>query len=513
MAKPNEKLAESLKVLKAFQDQEIVGIRSGEISRTHRERLQENGYLKEVLKGWYIVASPEEPDGDTTSWYISYWKFCARYLNEKYGEDYTLSAEQSIILHSDNKTVPDQLIVRATNAPNKTIALLHGGSIYEMRSGLPKSGEIITKDGIRMLSLTSALVNMSPVMYQQKVIEVRTALSLIKDASEILPPLLTDGRPIIAGNLAGAFRNNNQPEVADEIVKTMESAGYNIKEVDPFDSKSNIILRGNSPYVNRIELMWEDMRQTVIENFPAEPGIASNQDAYLEAVDKIYLTDAYHSLSIEQYVVSKELIEKVRKGDWDVENNEDDKKQRNALAARGYWLASRAVKKSIQAVLNGANSGEVFSEDHRDWYRELFAPSVRAGIIDAANLAGYRSSPVYIKNARHVPPNVNAVRDAMPVLCELLTKEHNASVRAILGNFIFVYIHPYRDGNGRMGRFLMNLMLASGGYPWTVIPVELRNNYMDALDKASAEGNIEPFAKFIGDLVLSSMKGEPVAKI
>jgi len=38
----------------------------------------------------------------------------------------------------------------------------------------------------------------------------------------------------------------------------------------------------------------------------------------------------------------------------------------------------------------------------------------------------------------------------------------------VLGHFVFVYIHPYLDGNGRIGRFLMNLMLAAGGYPWTV---------------------------------------------
>jgi len=513
MAKPNEKLAESLKVLKALQDNDIVGIRSSEISRTHRERLQENGYLKEVSKGWYIAANPEEQEGDTTSWYIAYWKFCSRYLNEKYGEDYTISAEQSIILHAENKTVPKQLIVRATKAPNKTIELLHGGSVYEMQSGLPKSGEIIPKEGIRMLSLTSALVNMSPVMYQHDVIEVRTALSMIRDASEILPPLLTGGHPIIAGKLAGAFRNNNQPEIADEIIKTMKSAGYKIKETDPFNSQSNTTLIGRSPYINRIKLMWEDMRKTVINNFPTEPGIPSNHDAYLTAVDEIYITDAYHSLSIEQYVVSKELIEKVQTGEWDAANNENDRKQKDAMAARGYWLASKAVKQSIHAVLKGANSGKVFSEEHRDWYRELFAPSVVAGIIDLADLAGYRSSSVNIKDARHVPPSVDAVRDAMPVLCELLTTESNASVRAVLGHLIFVFIHPYRDGNGRMGRFLMNLMLASGGYPWMVIPVQQRKEYMNALDVASADGNIEPFSKFIGELVNASMKGEPVAKI
>jgi len=57
------------------------------------------------------------------------------------------------------------------------------------------------------------------------------------------------------------------------------------------------------------------------------------------------------------------------------------------------------------------------------------------------------------------------------------------------------------DGNDRMGRFLMNLMLASGGYPWTVIPVGERKTYMDALEKASVGEEIVPFADFLAGLV------------
>ena len=71
----------------------------------------------------------------------------------------------------------------------------------------------------------------------------------------------------------------------------------------------------------------------------------------------------------------------------------------------------------------------------------------------------------------------------------------------VLGHFIFVYIHPYMDGNGRMGRLLMNAMLAGGGYPWTVIPVERRDEYMQALEQASVHQNIEPFTEFLASLV------------
>jgi Fic family protein len=101
----------------------------------------------------------------------------------------------------------------------------------------------------------------------------------------------------------------------------------------------------------------------------------------------------------------------------------------------------------------------------------------------------------------------------MPVLFDLLKDEKEASVRATLGHFTFVFIHPYMDGNGRMGRFLMNVMLASGGYPWTVIPVEQREAYMQALEQASVYQNIEPFTTFLAHLVKKAMEGKPVATI
>ena len=46
----------------------------------------------------------------------------------------------------------------------------------------------------------------------------------------------------------------------------------------------------------------------------------------------------------------------------------------------------------------------------------------------------------------------------------------------------------------------MNLMMASGGYPWTVVPVERRDEYMQALEAASVRQNIVPFTKFLASL-------------
>ena len=138
----------------------------------------------------------------------------------------------------------------------------------------------------------------------------------------------------------------------------------------------------------------------------------------------------------------------------------------------------------------------------------MFAPGVTAGILKPSDLAGYRNNDVFISQSRHVPPDPDSVRDAMPTLFELLEEETEPSVKAVLGHFFFVYIHPYSDGNGRIARFLMNTMLASGGYPWTVIPVDKRENYMAALEKASVDQDISVFAAFIANLTKEQMKKE-----
>jgi fido (protein-threonine AMPylation protein) len=511
MAKPSEKLAESLEVLHALQERGMVAIRSGDLTRAHRERLSRSGFLQEVVKGWYIPARPDETTGESTAWYASYWQFCVAYLRHLKGDDWCLSPEQSLSLHAENWTVPPQLLVRAKKARNNVTALPHDTSLLVIRASMPEDSNIVEKSRLRLYSLSAALIACAPEYYRQNPTDMRAALSMIRDASEVLDQLLEGGHSTIAGRLAGAFRNIGRDRIADDIIDTMRTAGYDVRENDPFAIRipQLSLTHAQSPYVNRIRLMWQEMREPIITRFPVAPGLPVDAKSYLKIIDDVYVTDAYHSLSIEGYRVSPELIERVRTGAWNPENDESDREHRNALAARGYWQAYQTVRASIEKVLRGDNPGTVADEDHRVWYREMFAPSVTAGLLRPADLAGYRNGPVHIRRSMHAPPSREAVRDAMPELFALLREETEASVRVVLGHFIFVYIHPYMDGNGRTGRFLMNMMLSSGGYPWTVVPLNERDTYMAALEEASVRQNIEPFADFLARLVEAGIQGKP----
>jgi fido (protein-threonine AMPylation protein) len=516
MPTPSEKLAESLEVLHKLQAPgSATAIRARDLTRTHRERLVENGFLREVIKGWYIPSRPDETKGETTAWYASFWRFCAAYLNERFGDEWCLSPEQSLSLHGGNWTVPRQLMVRAPKARNQVTALPHNTGLLDVRAALPAPADRELLDSVAVFSLEAALVACAPGYFASRPTDVRAAMATIRDASGLLARLLEGGHSTIAGRLAGAFRNGGRGRLADEIVQTMSSAGYHVRETDPFTDRPAVALpaRETSPYVNRIRLLWQKMRGPVIATFPRAPGLPRDIGSYMKRVDDAYAADAYHSLSIEGYSVTADLIERVRTGAWNPETDEWDRQQRNAMAARGYWQAFLAVHKSVERVLRGENPGEVADEDHKTWYRELFAPSVTAGLLRPSDLAGYRNGQVYIRRSMHVPLNKDAVRDGMPAFFDLLAAETDPAVRVVLGHFIFVYIHPYMDGNGRMGRFLMNLMLAAGGYPWTIVPVTEREGYLDALEAASVRENIVPFAQFLAGLVRNGLAGAPLPDV
>lgn len=69
--------------------------------------------------------------------------------------------------------------------------------------------------------------------------------------------------------------------------------------------------------------------------------------------------------------------------------------------------------------------------------------------------------------------------------------------RAVLLHLEFVTVHPFLDGNGRLGRLLMNYALLGAGYPWVTIRSDEKRPYFQALERAQVDGEVETLGEFL----------------
>ena len=253
MVTPNEKLAASLAQLQKLQGRGRGVFRSGELTRVHRERLVRNGYLRVVMKGWLISSSPDADPGDTTPWFASFWEFCAAYCMARFGQDWYLSPEQSLILLAENTVIPHQVVIYTPKGTNNTVHLLFGTSLYDLRQKeMPPDADLTERDGLRFLIPEAAMARVPEAFFVRHPVEARVMLSDVRDAADVLGRLLDGGHSVVAGRLAAAFRRIGRDDVAEEILSVMKRADYDVREVDPFKSKQafGVLNRTQAPIVS-----------------------------------------------------------------------------------------------------------------------------------------------------------------------------------------------------------------------------------------------------------------------
>ena len=466
--------------------------------------LLDAGFLMPVIKGWYIPSKPGS-EKDSTIWYASFWDFISSYMSSKHGDDWSLTPETSLYLHGGGTVVPGQIVVRSTEGMNNIQNLIFGCSVLEIRSSVPTAPVIHEGSGCRMYSVEEALLLVAPDYYERNRTEAMICLSQIRDESQIIGLTVEHKAFARCSKLCGALAVIGKGDLSGRIVEGMKRLGYRrFKAENPFTIEGTVhIERTVSPQAARLPVLWEKMRADLLaaDNFSGIHPHEVDEARILKNMDDNYVLDSYHSLSIEGYAVTEALLERVRSGAWSPDGNEEDKNSRNALVARGYYLAYESVKASVSRVIHGRTAGDVFASDHRDWHYRLFEPFVTAGIIEAKDLIGYRNQPVYIRGSRHVPANFQAVPECMDLLSDLMRKESNPLVRAVLGHFFFTFVHPYMDGNGRTARFAMNTQLVTAGYEWIVVPSDMRQDYMSALEKASVDEDIVDFGQIVSFLL------------
>lgn len=127
--------------------------------------------------------------------------------------------------------------------------------------------------------------------------------------------------------------------------------------------------------------------------------------------------------------------------------------------------------------------------------------------IDEAEAGQYRKKKVFLTGSHYPLPDPKDVPYLMAEWIEIAKdqrKELHPVVFAALTHKDFVFIHPFIDGNGRVARLIMNLILLQEGYTIAIIPPITRARYIAALEKAHTDD--KDFIEFIAEMVRESQR-------
>lgn len=127
--------------------------------------------------------------------------------------------------------------------------------------------------------------------------------------------------------------------------------------------------------------------------------------------------------------------------------------------------------------------------------------------IDETRAGKYRKEKVFISGSKYALPGPEKVPELMSGFMnrvdDLDKKNHPAEYSALVHKEI-AFMHPFIDGNGRVVRLLMNLILLQKGYCIAIIPPVLRRDYIQALEKAHTDD--KDFRGFIAGAVRETQK-------
>lgn len=127
--------------------------------------------------------------------------------------------------------------------------------------------------------------------------------------------------------------------------------------------------------------------------------------------------------------------------------------------------------------------------------------------IDPEQAGKYRDIKVYIRGSEYPLPLPNELPELMQAWIEK-TKEQRNNLHpvefAARAHKDFVFIHPFIDGNGRVARLIMNLVLLQAGYNIAIIPPILRAEYIRCLEKAHKDD--KDFILFIAKCIKETQR-------
>lgn len=132
----------------------------------------------------------------------------------------------------------------------------------------------------------------------------------------------------------------------------------------------------------------------------------------------------------------------------------------------------------------------------------------KAGCLRTTNVGIIKGSKV-----EHVAPSGTMVRGLMKDLLDYLKKDKELIlIKSCVFHYEFEFIHPFVDGNGRMGRLWQTLLLMQQYPVFEYLPIEhlikqKQTEYYSKLSESDKKGHSTPFIEFMLSIMLESLDG------
>ncbi len=188
-----------------------------------------------------------------------------------------------------------------------------------------------------------------------------------------------------------------------------------------------------------------------------------------------------------------------------MEGNTLTESETRAIIEDGITIGGKALSYHLEAVGHAKAFDKIYKLSKKDtiieedikYLHKLFYSS-----IDLEQAGFYRNVRVFISGSEYLFPRPEEINSLMKNFVEkynnILSKKHPVEIAAQIHKD-FVYVHPFIDGNGRIARLLMNIILIKNKFPITIIPPVLRMEYINLLEKAHK--NDKDFIFFIAQRV------------
>ncbi|MEA3329347.1 MAG: Fic family protein [Nanoarchaeota archaeon] len=173
-------------------------------------------------------------------------------------------------------------------------------------------------------------------------------------------------------------------------------------------------------------------------------------------------------------------------------------------------ITPRKSLREINEVINHKDAFDFIIENKRDISKNLILKLHKIVVqntlkSELKNQVGkYRTLQVYIRGTEWLPPKPSEVPKEMTSLISWYSKNKNKLHPIILASYFhsaFETIHPFIDGNGRVGRLLMNMILHQHKFPMINILNKKKHIYYKSLEESQIRGNLKPLVKFLFNLL------------